>query len=54
MLPLGAERTFWQDHGDEVSAAITIAITFLIAFLVDRLVIGRGVSAAERFGEGGV
>jgi small-conductance mechanosensitive channel len=54
MLPVGAEQSFWQDHGDEVSAAITIAVTILIAFLVDRLVIGRGVRAAERFGESGV
>jgi small-conductance mechanosensitive channel len=45
---LAAEESFWQQHGDEISAAITLVITFLIAFLVDRLVIGRGAQVAER------
>jgi small-conductance mechanosensitive channel len=54
MLPLGAERTFWQDHGDEISAAITIVVAILIAFLVDRLVIGRGTRVARRLAEGEV
>jgi small-conductance mechanosensitive channel len=53
-LPLAAEKTFWEDHGDEISAAITIAVTFLVAFLVDRFVIGRGMAAAQRLGESGV
>jgi len=56
-LPLaqeGADPTFWDDHGDEVSAAITVVVAFVIAFLVDRLVIGRGARVAERFGEGNV
>ncbi|HET8592603.1 MAG TPA: mechanosensitive ion channel family protein [Solirubrobacterales bacterium] len=44
----GAETSFWDDHGDEISAGITLLVTFLVAFLVDRLVIGRGVRAAER------
>jgi small-conductance mechanosensitive channel len=35
-------QSFWQQHGDEISAAITIAISVLIAFGVDRLVIGHG------------
>jgi small-conductance mechanosensitive channel len=57
-LPLiaasGGEKTFWQAHGDEVSAGITIILTFLVAFLVDRFVIGGGVRAAERIGESSV
>jgi small-conductance mechanosensitive channel len=56
-LPLaqaGADPTFWDSHGDEVSAAITILVAFLVAFLVDRLVIGRGAQVAERLGEGTV
>ena len=53
-LPLAAEKTFWEDHGDEISAAITIVVTILIAFLVDRFVIGRGMTAAARLGESGV
>src|SRR3954452_12675410 len=47
-VPLAAEQSFWQQHGDEVSAAITLVITVLIAFLVDRLVIGRGATVAGR------
>jgi small-conductance mechanosensitive channel len=52
MLPLGAEQTFWQEHGDEISAAITIVVAVVIAFLVDRLVIGRGTRVAQRMTEG--
>jgi small-conductance mechanosensitive channel len=52
MLPLGAEQTFWQDHGDEVSAGITILVAVVIAFLVDRLVIGRGARVAQRMTDG--
>jgi small-conductance mechanosensitive channel len=50
----GSDKTFWQDHGDEISAGITIIVTFLIAFLVDRFVIGGGVRAAQRFGDSSV
>lgn len=53
-LILAADQTFWQEHGDDVSAAITLVVTILIAFLVDRLVIGRGTRVAERITEGGV
>lgn len=56
-LPLAQEAsdpTFWQSHGDEVSAAITIVVAVVFAFLVDRLVIGRGARVAERFGDGTV
>jgi small-conductance mechanosensitive channel len=53
-LLLAAEQSFWSDHGDEISAAITILITIVIAFLVDRLVIARGTRVAERMADGGV
>ena len=36
------EQSFWQQHGDEISAAITLAVAVVVAFAVDRLVIGRG------------
>lgn len=49
-----AEQSFWQHHGDEISAGITILVAILIAFLVDRLVIGRGARVAERMTETGV
>jgi small-conductance mechanosensitive channel len=49
-----AEPTFWEEHGDEISAGITIVVAILIAFLVDRLVIGRGARVAERMTEAGV
>jgi small-conductance mechanosensitive channel len=39
------DKTFWQQHGDEISAAITVVVAVLIAFGVDRLVIGRGARA---------
>ena len=45
---LAADQSFWQEHGDEISAAITLLIAILIAFLVDRLVIGRGATVAGR------
>jgi small-conductance mechanosensitive channel len=48
-LLLAAEnQSFWKDHGDEISAAITIVVTFIIAYLVDRLVIARGTRMAAR------
>jgi small-conductance mechanosensitive channel len=53
-LLLAANESFWHEHGDEVSAAITIVITVIIAFLVDRLVIARGTRVAERMADGGV
>jgi small-conductance mechanosensitive channel len=49
-----AEQSFWGEHGDEVSAAITLLLAIVIAFLVDRLVIGRGTSVAARMTDGGV
>jgi small-conductance mechanosensitive channel len=56
LLPLliaqeGTEESFWQEHGDEISAGITLIVAVLIAFLVDRLVIGRGTRVAQRVTE---
>jgi small-conductance mechanosensitive channel len=53
-LPLGADQSFWHEHGDEVSAAITMAVAVAVAFLVDRFVIGRGTRVAARLSDGGV
>jgi small-conductance mechanosensitive channel len=44
------DQTFWQQHGDEISAAITLAVAVLIAFAVDRLVIGRAGRRAADLG----
>ena len=41
------EPTFWESHGDEVSAAITMIVAVVIAFGVDRFLIGRALSASE-------
>jgi len=48
------DPSFWQQHGDEVSAAITMVVAIVIAFAVDRLVIGKGTRYAERVTEAGV
>jgi small-conductance mechanosensitive channel len=50
----GADPSFWQDHGDEISAAITMAVAVLVAFLVDRLVIGRAGGVAARISDTGM
>ncbi|MDX6652221.1 MAG: hypothetical protein QOJ38_1002 [Solirubrobacterales bacterium] len=44
------DQTFWQAHGNEISAAITIALTVLLALALDRLVIGRASRLADRVG----
>ena len=41
------DPTFWESHGDEVSAAITLAVAVLIAIIVDRFLIGRAERATE-------
>jgi small-conductance mechanosensitive channel len=41
------DQSFWQSHGDEISAAITLAIAILLAIGVDRLLIGRAERATE-------
>jgi small-conductance mechanosensitive channel len=53
-LPIGADQSFWQSHGDEISAAITMILAVLVAFLIDRLVIGRGTRVAEKMSDSGV
>jgi small-conductance mechanosensitive channel len=40
--------SFWEQHGDVISAAITILVTFAIAMAVDRFVIGRAGRLAGR------
>jgi small-conductance mechanosensitive channel len=47
-----AEQTFWQAHGDEISAAITLLVAIAIAVIVDRLLIGRAVHATMRMDTG--
>lgn len=54
LLAQEGDPSFWQDHGDEISAAITLLVAIVIAFLVDRLVIGRGTRVAERMSDTGV
>jgi len=49
---LAATQTFWQEHGDEISAAITLVVAILIAILVDRLLIGYAVKATTRLDTG--
>jgi small-conductance mechanosensitive channel len=53
-LVAAADQSFWHEHGDEVSAAITLAVAVAVAFLVDRLVIARGTRVAARLSDGGV
>jgi small-conductance mechanosensitive channel len=48
------EETFWQANGDWITAAITMVIAVAFAIVVDRLVIGRGASVAERVSEAGI
>ena len=51
-MNLAVDQTFWQRHGDEISAAITLAVAILIAIIVDRLIIGRAVKATMRMDTG--
>jgi small conductance mechanosensitive channel len=48
MLLAAANQSFWQEHGDEISAAITLVVAILIAIIVDRVLIGRAVKATTR------
>jgi small-conductance mechanosensitive channel len=52
MYLAAADQSFWQAHGDEVSAAITLLVAVAIAVIVDRLLIGRAVKAATRLDTG--
>jgi small conductance mechanosensitive channel len=46
------DQSFWQQHGDEISAAITLIVAVLVAIIVDRLLIGRAVRATARVDTG--
>src|SRR3954462_13011367 len=46
------EQSFWQQHGDEISAAITMLVAIAIAVIVDRLLLGRAIKAAVRMDTG--
>jgi small-conductance mechanosensitive channel len=48
------EETFWDKNGDVISAAITMAIAVGLAIVVDRLVLSRAGTVADRIGEPGV
>jgi small-conductance mechanosensitive channel len=49
---LAADQTFWQAHGAEISAGITLLVAIAIAVIVDRLLLGRAVKAAVRMETG--
>jgi small-conductance mechanosensitive channel len=49
---VAVEQTFWQRHGDEISAAVTMLVAIAIAIIVDRLLMGRAVKAAVRMDTG--
>ena len=42
------DPSFWEAHGDLISAGITMAVTIAIAVIVDRFVIGRAGRYATR------
>jgi small-conductance mechanosensitive channel len=50
----GIDQSFWDSHGDVISAAITMVITVAVAIAVDRFVLARARHVADRIGEGGV
>ena len=45
------DESFWQAHGDLISAAITLAVAVVIAFAVDRLALARAGRVAGRVAE---
>ena len=45
------DQSFWQQHGDLISALITMAVAIVTAFIVDRLVIARAGHVAGRVTE---
>src|SRR4029453_3312884 len=51
-MNLAVQESFWQQHGDEISAAITLAVAILVAIIVDRVLIGRAVKATTRLDTG--
>ena len=42
------DSSFWDSHGDEISAAITIAVAILLAIVVDRFLLGRAERATQQ------
>jgi small-conductance mechanosensitive channel len=52
MVLAAASQTFWQQHGDEISAAITLLVAIAIAVVVDRLLIGYTLKATTRLDTG--
>ncbi len=42
------DETFWQAHGNEVSAAITVLVAIVVAVVVDRFLLGRAEAAASK------
>jgi small-conductance mechanosensitive channel len=51
-MVLATDQSFWQEHGDEISAAITLIVAIAIAVIVDRFLIGRAVQATTRLDTG--
>jgi small conductance mechanosensitive channel len=51
-MVLAVDQSFWQQHGDEISAAITLLVAIAIAIAVDRLLIGRAMTGAMRLDTG--
>jgi small-conductance mechanosensitive channel len=49
---LATDQSFWQQHGDEISAAITLLVAVAIAVIVDRLLIGGALKATTRVDTG--
>ncbi len=45
------DESFWQQHGDLISALIAMAVAIAVAFLVDRLVLARAGRVAGRVTE---
>jgi small-conductance mechanosensitive channel len=48
------EESFWEQNGDVITAAITVAVAVVVALMVDRYVLARARHVADRFGEAGV
>jgi small-conductance mechanosensitive channel len=46
------DHSFWHEHGDEVSAAITLAVAIAIAIGVDHFLIGRAERATAQLDTG--
>jgi small-conductance mechanosensitive channel len=46
------DQTFWESHGDEVSAAVTLAVAIAVAILVDRFLFSRAERATQHLETG--